>query len=567
MAKNIKNLILFIPVVFVLFFGLKTQAVSNGGSLNFNVDSSYDVGGRSEVATVLVKTTAKIYFYIEKNWWDLQNSDKKDETLNNLGLLSQEFESSIYPKLTSAFGSEWRPGIDGEERITVLFHSMKQDVGGYFRSVDEYLKLQMPDSNEKEMLYLPIAEIDNSRLKTFLAHEFIHLITFNQKDRIFGVSEEVWLNEARAEYAITFLGYDLDYAGSNLQRRVQDFLERPNDSVTEWQNKKWDYGSVNIFTQYLVDHYGISILTDSLQTKLVGIPAINQALSKNGFTEDFSQIFTDWTIAAFVNNCSLGSGYCYLSENLTNLKVAPVLNFLPLSGKSFLSVSNVTKNWAGEWQRFIGGNSTLKLEFQGLAGLNFKVPCLVQDKNGNFKIQFLVLDKDQRGEIQVADFGTENKALIIIPSLQTKTSGFNGVELTYPFTFTVVAGNTVDETEIQNQLLAQIDFLQKEIAKIQAQIDAILGSKKASCSAISSNLFFGMRDSQVSCLQEFLKLQGVDVYPEGLVTGFFGSLTQQAVIRFQERYAADILAPIGLARGTGIVGPQTRAKINQLKSQ
>jgi len=130
-----------------------------------------------------------------------------------------------------------------------------------------------------------------------------------------------------------------------------------------------------------------------------------------------------------------------------------------------------------------------------------------------------------------------------------------------------VAGNTVDETEIQNQLLAQIDFLQKEIAKIQAQIDAILGSKKASCSAISSNLFFGMRDSQVSCLQEFLKLQGVDVYPEGLVTGFFGSLTQQAVIRFQERYAADILAPIGLARGTGIVGPQTRAKINQLKSQ
>lgn len=566
MAKNIKNLIFLIPVVCVLFFALEVRAVGNGGYLDFNIDSSYDAGGRSEVTTALVKTTAKIYFYIEKNWWDLQNSDKKDEVLDSLDLLSQEFESNIYPKLTSAFGSEWRPGIDGEERITVLFHSMKQDVGGYFRSVDEYLKLQMPNSNEKEMLYLPVAEIDNPRLKAFLAHEFVHLITFNQKDRVFGVSEEVWLNEARAEYAITFLGYDLDYAGSNLQRRVQDFLEKPNDSVTEWQNKKWDYGSVNLFTQYLVDHYGISILTDSLQTKLVGISAINQALSKNGLTEDFSQIFTDWTIAVFVNNCSLGPNYCYLSENLINLRVAPVLNFLSLSGKIFLSVSNVTKNWTGEWQRFIGGNSTLKLEFQGLAGLNFKVPYLVQDKNGSFKIQFLTLDKNQKGEFQVADFGTENKALIIIPSLQTKTSGFDGAEPTYPFTFTVVAGNTVDETEIQNQLLAQIDFLQKEIAKIQAQIDAILGNKN-SCFAINSNLFFGMRDSQVSCLQDFLRLQGVDIYPEGLVTGFFGNLTRQAVIRFQERYAADILAPIGLAKGTGIVGPQTRSKINQLKNQ
>ena len=65
-------------------------------------------------------------------------------------------------------------------------------------------------------------------------------------------------------------------------------------------------------------------------------------------------------------------------------------------------------------------------------------------------------------------------------------------------------------------------------------------------------------------LQELLVKEGV--YPEGLITGFFGDLTKQAVIRFQEKYASDILLPLKLDKGTGYVGPATREKINQLLS-
>jgi len=57
-----------------------------------------------------------------------------------------------------------------------------------------------------------------------------------------------------------------------------------------------------------------------------------------------------------------------------------------------------------------------------------------------------------------------------------------------------------------------------------------------------------------------LKAQGQDVYPEGLVTGNFLSLTKAAIIRFQEKYASEILVPLGLNNGTGYVGAKTRGK-------
>src|SRR5438477_12498789 len=103
------------------------------------------------------------------------------------------------------------------------------------------------------MLYMPIMQIDSPQLKVFLAHEFVHLIVFNQKDRLQGVSEEVWLSEARSDYASTILGYDNTYEGSNLQRRVSDFLGQPNNSLTEWQGTKYDYAVETLFIHYLAD--------------------------------------------------------------------------------------------------------------------------------------------------------------------------------------------------------------------------------------------------------------------------------------------------------------------------
>ncbi len=55
-----------------------------------------------------------------------------------------------------------------------------------------------------------------------------------------------------------------------------------------------------------------------------------------------------------------------------------------------------------------------------------------------------------------------------------------------------------------------------------------------------------------------------DVYPEGQVTGYFGPKTEEAVIKFQEKYSEDILEPWGFREGTGLVSKTTRKKLNEV---
>jgi len=553
-----------IGLVFLSLAG-NTKAANVGDIVNFNVDKGFDASGRTQVSSILVKTETNLYFYVDKIWWDSQTPPKQSEILTDLDNLSGEFDSNIYPTLTSTFGSEWNPGIDKDPKITVLFEPMNSTEGGYFREADEYDKLQLPDSNMREMLYMSVSNIDNPNDKIILGHEFTHLITFNQKNKIFGVEEDTWLNEARADYSSTILGYDSSYESSNLQQRVKDFVDNPSDSITDWSGTKYDYASVDLFTHYLVDHYGIKVLVDSLKSKSVGIESINSAFLEDDPTgtpkENFAQVFTNWTIALAINDCSQNSLYCYSNQNLSGLRISPTLIFLPLTGDSSLSSTNVTKNWAGNWQKIIGGSGNLKLDFSSLAGLNFQVPYILYDKDNNYTVNILQLDNTGKGEISIQDFGKNYKSLVIIPSLQTKISGFDDSGLIYPYSFKVsIAGNNsdTDQTLIQ-KLSDQIDSLKKQIADIlaQRQVGTVNqnGVLSGSCLQLNNNLSIGMAGSDVSCLQGFLKNQGTDIYPEGLVTGNFGNLTKAAVIKFQVKY--------GIIN-TGFVGILTRTQINKI---
>ena len=97
--------------------------------------------------------------------------------------------------------------------------------------------------------------------------------------------------------------------------------------------------------------------------------------------------------------------------------------------------------------------------------------------------------------------------------------------------------------------------------------EGIIGKPELSGEALLNDLNKGNTGEDVKRLQQCLAnppAGGPDIYPEGIINGSFGQLTQKAVIRFQEKYASEVLEPIGLTKGTGKAGPLTREKLNAL---
>lgn len=83
------------------------------------------------------------------------------------------------------------------------------------------------------------------------------------------------------------------------------------------------------------------------------------------------------------------------------------------------------------------------------------------------------------------------------------------------------------------------------------------------CVVLSHSLGLNSTDEatggDVSALQNFLK-QFPDVYPDGLVTGFFGPLTEKAVQEYQKKMDI-VMSGDPESTGFGFVGPATRAKM------
>lgn len=75
---------------------------------------------------------------------------------------------------------------------------------------------------------------------------------------------------------------------------------------------------------------------------------------------------------------------------------------------------------------------------------------------------------------------------------------------------------------------------------------------QASAAYLTQQLDHGMTNADVMSLQTFLATNAT-FYPEGLVTGYFGDMTEAAVSRFQ---SANGLSPVGR------VGPLTLTAIN-----
>jgi len=351
-------------VVLFLAFGPIVYADNLGDKVNFNTEKIYDISGRSRVSATLLKIGDNAYYYVDDTYWSLLSEYSKKHFMERLDSISVEFDNNIYPKEIAFWGSESRLGVDNDPHITILLEDLTKDNGGYFYSSNLYPKSIAPDSNEREMIIVSASAMENGYEKTFIAHEFQHLISYNQKELIRNVEEDIWLNELRSEYTSAVVGYDSD-PQAGLRNRIQTFLEKPTDSLTEWPNTSYDYAEVALFGRYLADQYGPDILSETLKIPSVGINSINQYFSGHAINETFAGVFQKWLVANIYNDTTSDRAYGYLNPNLLNVKVNPPTSTINLDLASTI-FSYTLEPWQPSWHKYyvhLDSANSIKINF------------------------------------------------------------------------------------------------------------------------------------------------------------------------------------------------------------
>jgi len=122
----------------------------------------------------------------------------------------------------------------------------------------------------------------------------------------------------------------------------------------------------------------------------------------------------------------------------------------------------------------------------------------------------------------------------------------------------------------QSDILQEIAEIFTQIQQLQAQLDAIsrgsgtgatnptntTPTTTSNCPLIRRSLGLGSSGSDVTNLQQYLA-QDPNIYPEGIVSGYFGTLTEKALQRWQAAHGI-VSSGSPETTGYGAVGPRTR---------
>ncbi|RPI27980.1 MAG: hypothetical protein EHM70_17225, partial [Chloroflexota bacterium] len=263
--------------------------------------SNTDTNDNFQVTAVLRYVTPHLYFWVDE---DVRYDQRE------LSSLAEAFERDIYPTNREFFGSEWTPGVDGDEHLYILLaNGLGFSVAGYFSSADEYTPQAHEYSNAHEMFMLSAENTDLGDDFTYgvLAHEFQHMIHW-YRDR----NETSWLNEGFSEVAAFINGFDVGGFDSL-------FISDPDLQLNDWPNDQSatrpHYGAGFMFLTYFLDRFGDDATKALVADAENGMVSVSQALEdinavdpQTGELMNADDFFADWVITNYLKDGTVGDG-------------------------------------------------------------------------------------------------------------------------------------------------------------------------------------------------------------------------------------------------------------------
>ncbi|MBT3342189.1 MAG: T9SS type A sorting domain-containing protein [Gemmatimonadetes bacterium] len=168
--------------------------------------------------------------------------------------------------------------VDGDGRIHFLYTPLVDSTkfGGFVDAASILPPDVGGNGNHTDLIFIALGE-PTASYRSLLAHEFQHLISFNQHVLVrFGDSEVSWLNEG-----LSHLTEDLveGHATGGNANRVATYLANPGlvGLIGDASTSAAKRGGAYLFVRSLVDHFGESILLSLIGSGLADVDNLERA--------------------------------------------------------------------------------------------------------------------------------------------------------------------------------------------------------------------------------------------------------------------------------------------------
>jgi hypothetical protein len=229
--------------------------------------------------------------------------------MSDINELATEFDTEVYPKVTSKFGP-LSSDIDSNNRVNIVMYDIKYyvegvEIRGFVNSddMDDTFDGTIGNSNDGEYFYMDVTNFNTNKdiIKSTLAHEFQHVVNQSIQISIGNAGPmEVWVDEGLSMAAEHYV-----YGSSILEDRINNFntsenIRNANSTLLVWEPAKAisNYALSYVFVQWLAKTYTDSIYANIINQ--VGNGNASSVVSAAG-SSNFEVLLKGWGIDNLIN--------------------------------------------------------------------------------------------------------------------------------------------------------------------------------------------------------------------------------------------------------------------------